>query len=85
MVYLRNVPDANHLLGYYPVSVDTIYDTILKAAFNRDVLNTFECFNISKSYVLYTDLMFRKYLKKKPLKRATRVMFSAGTRLSVSH
>lgn len=41
------MPDVSHLLGYllgyYPDSVDTIYDTT-KAAFNRNVPNTFEHF-----------------------------------------
>lgn len=49
------MPDANHLLGYllgyYPDSVDTIYDMTLKAAFNGDVPNTFEHFKYM-SYVL---------------------------------
>lgn len=54
------MPDANHLLGYllgyYPDSVDTIYDTTLKAAFNRNVPNTFEHFSICRSYALDEDL-----------------------------
>lgn len=45
MVYLRDVPDANHLLGYYPDSVDTFYDAKLKATFKLKAVcdpNTFE-------------------------------------------
>lgn len=86
------MPDTNHLLGYYPDSVDIIYDTMMKGAFNCDVPNTFEPFNIYKSYALdvrsyarsYTVLMFRKYVKSLFI-RATRVIFSAGARLSVTH
>lgn len=37
--FICDMPDVNHLelLGYYPDSVDTIYDMTLKAAFNRNI------------------------------------------------
>lgn len=34
MVYLWEEPDANHLLDYYPDSVDIWHDIMLKTAFN---------------------------------------------------